>query len=98
MADDRIRVATWNCFGVPSGLYGVLFGEPHLPQRFRLNQIARALEPYDVICVQESFLDSVAAFFRELAEELGMHLWHDRMLPHVVARSTFGGGLAILAR
>ncbi|MEO7095023.1 MAG: endonuclease/exonuclease/phosphatase family protein [Polyangiales bacterium] len=91
-------MATWNCFGVPSGLYGVLFGEPHLPKRFRIPQIARALAAYDVICVQESFLDSVAAFFAELAEDLGMHLWHDRMLPHVVQRSTFGGGLAILAR
>ena len=99
MADgDRIRVATWNCFGVPSGLYGVLFGEPHLPQRFRIAQIARALAPYDVICVQESFLDSVAAFFQELAHDLGMQLWHDRMLPHVLERSVFGGGLAILAR
>jgi endonuclease/exonuclease/phosphatase family metal-dependent hydrolase len=95
---DRIRVATWNCFGVPSGLYGVLFGEPHLPKRFRIRHIAQALTAYDVICVQESFLDSVAAFFGELAEELDMHLWHDRMLPHVIERSMFGGGLAILAR
>jgi endonuclease/exonuclease/phosphatase family metal-dependent hydrolase len=94
---DRVRVATWNCFGVPAGVMGWLFGEPHLPERFRSAQIARALAPYDVVCVQESFLDHVSDFFEELAELLGMHLWHDRMLPHVRERSPFGGGLAILS-
>ena len=94
---DRIRVATWNCFGVPAGVFGFLFGSPHLPERFRIAQIARALASYDVVCVQESFLDAVAEFFDELADLLGLHLWHDRMLPHVRERSMFGGGLAILA-
>ena len=75
----------------------MLFGEPHLPERLRLGPIARALSGYDVICVQESFLDSVADFLAELADRLGMMLWHDRMLPHIRERSPFGGGLAILA-
>jgi endonuclease/exonuclease/phosphatase family metal-dependent hydrolase len=94
---DRVRIATWNCFGVPAGVFGWLFDEPHLPERFRSAQIARALAPYDVICVQESFIDHVSDFFEELAELLGMNLWHDRMLPHVRERSPFGGGLAILS-
>lgn len=93
---DRLRVATWNCFGVPAGVFGWLLGEPHLPERFHTAHIARALASYDVICVQESFLDAVSEFFEELAERLEMKLWHDRMLPHVRERSPFGGGLAIL--
>jgi endonuclease/exonuclease/phosphatase family metal-dependent hydrolase len=90
-------VATWNCFGVPAGLAGVMFGTPHVPERFVAEKVAKALEGYDVICVQESFLDAVAEFMGEVAERLGMHLWHDRSLAHVLDTSPFGGGLAILA-
>ncbi len=93
---SRVRVATWNCFGVPSGLLGVVLGKPHHPARFRVEAIARAFGAYDVVCVQESFLDDVATFFHDVADRLGRHLWHDRQLPHVLARSRFGGGLVII--
>jgi endonuclease/exonuclease/phosphatase family metal-dependent hydrolase len=96
-AADRVRVATWNCFGVPGGFVGLLTGRPNLPERLRSAPIARALAPYDVICIQENFLDSVSEFVEELADLLDMRVWHDRMLPEVLERSVFGAGLAILS-
>ena len=94
---ERVRVATWNCWGAPGGVYGFLTGTPNAPERLRSQEIARSLRSYDVICIQENFLDKVASFIEEVADLLGMEVWHDRMLPHVMQKSTYGAGLAILS-
>src|SRR4051812_2911047 len=92
LVSDLLRVATWNCWGAPGGLYGFFTGTPNVPERLRSQFIARELAGYDVICIQENFLDKVAFFIEEVADILGMEVWHDRRIRRIMERSSYGAG------
>lgn len=98
LSTTSIRIATWNCAGVPGSLLAIVTGTPMAPERFDVATIARALDGIDVLCVQEAFVPMAATLLDGLARRLGLHLWRDRHGEDPSRAHPFGSGLAILSR
>jgi endonuclease/exonuclease/phosphatase family metal-dependent hydrolase len=101
LSTSTLRIATWNCAGVPSGLIALVTGVPVSPERFDVTAtvaIAAALDGVDVLCVQEAFVPLSSALLEGLARRMGLHLWRDRHGDEPSRKHPFGSGLAILSR
>jgi endonuclease/exonuclease/phosphatase family metal-dependent hydrolase len=98
-AFDRVRVATWNCFGVPQSFEDFARSRPFWPERLVAPDVVRALAEHDVVCVQENMTDRVRESLEHLRDAAGFSsLWFDPMGPDGPTGTFVGGGLAILAR
>jgi endonuclease/exonuclease/phosphatase family metal-dependent hydrolase len=96
---ERVRVATWNCFGVPCSFEDFALSRPFWPERLVSPEVARALRDYDVVCVQENLTDRVRESLEHLRDAAGFEaLWFDPMGPDGPTGTFVGGGLAILSR
>lgn len=95
---ERIRIATWNCFGAPPTADDFFAGRCFWPERLTSRSVIETLRGYDVVCVQENLVAGVLASLEHLRREAGFsELWFDPMGP--ADDGTFcGGGLAILSR
>src|SRR5688572_14582118 len=99
MLPDRIRVATWNCFGSPFDALSLLMRRPFWPARLESAELARALGTYDVVCIQENLVHHVRERLERLRRAAGFaHLWFDPLGPDLGSRTLFGGGLAMFSR
>lgn len=96
---DRIRIATWNCFGAPQNLEDFLAGRPFWPERLEEPAVLATLSGYDIVCIQENLVDRVRASLEALQVVGGFaELWFDPMGPCGETKTFVGGGLAILSR
>jgi endonuclease/exonuclease/phosphatase family metal-dependent hydrolase len=93
-----LRIATWNCAGVPGSLLAIVTGEPAAAERFDAAAIGRALDGVDVLCVQEAFVAASVRLLEGVARRLGLHLWRDGIGDDPARKRPFGSGLAILSR
>lgn len=95
----HVRVATWNCFGVPCSFEDFALSRPFWPERLVSPEVVRALAGYDVVCVQENLTDRVRESLEHLREAAGFDaLWFDPMGPDGATGTFVGGGLAFLSR
>ena len=98
-ARDQLRIATWNCFGVPQSFEDFALGRPFWPERLVAPEVVSALSGFDVVCVQENLTDRVRESLEVLAAAAGFEaLWFDPMGPDGPTGTFVGGGLAILSR
>jgi endonuclease/exonuclease/phosphatase family metal-dependent hydrolase len=96
---DSIRIATWNCFGTPVCADDFFSGKPFWPERFESAALIEALSGFDVVCIQENFVDRVRAALDRVRERAGFaELWFDAMGPDPEDGTFSGSGLAILSR
>lgn len=96
---ESIRIATWNCFGVPPTAEDLLAGNPFWPERFESQALARALAEHDIVCVQEHLLEGVRARLDAIRRAAGFSsAWFDPMGPDMEDGTFVGGGLAIFSR
>jgi endonuclease/exonuclease/phosphatase family metal-dependent hydrolase len=96
---ERIRLATWNCFGAPQSLDDFLDGRPFWPERLEASPVLETLSSYDIVCVQENMLDGVRERLTRLGEAAGFHEpWFDPMGPSGEDKTLVSGGLLILSR
>lgn len=96
---DRIRIATWNCFGAPPTAEDFFAGRPFWPERLVSRAVVETLATYDIVCVQENLVDRVRESLEELQRAAGFtELWFDPMGPDLTDGTFVGGGLAILSR
>lgn len=96
---ERIRIATWNCFGAPPTAEDFFAGRCFWPERLASPSVALALRDYDVVCVQENLVDDVRQSLERLRVAAGFEaLWFDPMGPDPSDNTFCGGGLAILSR
>jgi endonuclease/exonuclease/phosphatase family metal-dependent hydrolase len=96
---ESIRIATWNCFGAPVSADDFFSGRPFWPERFESAAVIETLSTFDVVCIQENFVDRVRTALdrvRELADFA--ELWFDPMGPDPEDGTFSGSGLAILSR
>lgn len=99
VAQDSVRLATWNCFGAPPTVDDFFAQRPFWPERLEVREVAEALAPFDVVCVQENLVDRVRESLERLQRSAGFeHLWFDPMGPGADGSTFVGGGLAILSR
>ena len=98
LSSSPLRIATWNCAGVPAGLAGIFTGLPVRPERFVVGPIARALAGFDLVCIQEAFVPIAVTFVEALGRALGMYCWLERSGESPTRRLPYGSGLAVLAR
>jgi endonuclease/exonuclease/phosphatase family metal-dependent hydrolase len=96
---DTLRVATWNCFGVPTSLEGFLTGRPFWPERLDAPEVCEALARYDVVCIQENLISGVYESLQRV-QRAGRfeHFWCDPMGPDGPTATFVGGGLVYLSR
>lgn len=98
-----IRVATWNCFGLPqvtgvSDLPDILRGSPMWADRLSSAAIPVAFQSYDVVCIQENFVGETLDLVKRIRRVGAFdYLWYDRPAFDFGATS-IGSGLAILSR
>lgn len=98
-APDTVRIATWNCFGVPHSLEDFAAGRPFWPERLVSPEVVRALGELDVVCIQENLVDRVRQSLEYVRDAAGFsELWFDPMGPDGPTETFVGGGLAILSR
>jgi endonuclease/exonuclease/phosphatase family metal-dependent hydrolase len=96
---ERVRIATWNCFGVPHSLADFAAGRPFWPERLVSSEVVRALSEFDVVCIQENLVDGVRESLERVKEAAGFaHLWFDPMGPDGPSGTFVGAGLALLSR
>jgi endonuclease/exonuclease/phosphatase family metal-dependent hydrolase len=96
---EQIRMATWNCFGVPPSAEDFFAGNPFWPERFASRALIEVLSSHDVVCVQENLLEGVRARLEAIREAAGFAaLWFDPMGPDMEDGTFVGGGLAIFSR
>jgi endonuclease/exonuclease/phosphatase family metal-dependent hydrolase len=96
---DRVRLATWNCFGAPQSLEDFLSGQPFWPERLEAPAVLATLSGYDIVCIQENLVDRVRTSLEVLRAAGGFpELWFDPMGPCGESKTFVGGGLAILSR
>ncbi len=96
---ERIRVASWNCFGSPFDALSFFMGRPFWPERLSSPSVARALASYDLVCIQENLVHHVRERLEALRRAAGFaELWFDPIGPEIATGTYFGGGLAILSR
>jgi endonuclease/exonuclease/phosphatase family metal-dependent hydrolase len=94
-----IRIATWNCFGVPHSAEDFFAGIPFWPERFQSQMVSETLGGYDIVCIQENLVDHVRESLERLRKQAGFaELWFDPMGPDPDDGTMAGGGLAILSR
>ena len=89
-------VSTWNCFGAAQSLGAFLRwrGAPDA-HRFELEEVARAVEGLDVVCMQEVFLSDAELFFERLSHDHKVRDPNESTLWPL----TFGGsGLGLASR
>ena len=99
MSLERLRVATWNCFGVPQSFEDFARSRPFWPERLVAPEVVRALAEHDVVCVQENLTDRVRESLEALRDAAGFaSLWFDPMGPCGATGTFVGGGLAFLSR
>lgn len=98
-ARERVRIATWNCFGAPTCADEFFAGTPFWPQRLESPTVTAALADFDVVCIQENLVDRVRESLERLQRAAGFaELWFDPMGPDLDDGTFVGGGLAILSR
>jgi endonuclease/exonuclease/phosphatase family metal-dependent hydrolase len=96
---ETIRIATWNCFGTPVCADDFFSGRPFWPERFESAAVIETLSAFDVVCIQENFVERVRAALDHVRERAGFtELWFDRMGPDAEDGTFSGSGLAILSR
>jgi hypothetical protein len=96
---ERVRIATWNCFGVPPSAEDFFAGNPFWPERFDSKALLSELACHDVVCIQENLLEGVRARLARIQADAGFtELWFDPMGPDLEDGTFVGGGLAILSR
>ncbi|MCC6551896.1 MAG: endonuclease/exonuclease/phosphatase family protein [Polyangiaceae bacterium] len=96
---ERLRIATWNCFGVPPSIEDFFSGNPFWPERFESRALVEALSSHDVVCVQENLLEGVRARLEGIRAAAGFaELWCDPMGPDAADNTFVGSGLAIFSR
>jgi endonuclease/exonuclease/phosphatase family metal-dependent hydrolase len=96
---ERIRIATWNCFGAPNDADDLLAGTCFWPERIEAQAVADALGRYDLVCIQENFVPRVRQSLTLLQQAARFeHLWFDPMEPDYEDGTFMGGGLAFLSR
>lgn len=96
---EQIRIATWNCFGVPPSAEDFFAGNPFWPERFESQALIDVLSSHDVVCVQENLLEGVRARLDAIRGTAGFaSLWFDPMGPDQADGTFVGGGLAIFSR
>lgn len=96
---QQIRIATWNCFGVPPSAEDFFAGTPFWPERLESQALINVLATHDIVCVQENLLDGVRARLEAIRDAAGFaSLWFDPMGPDVEDNTFVGGGLAIFSR
>src|SRR6185436_12441009 len=97
-ATDRLRIATWNCFGAPTSADEFMAGRPFWPERLEAPEVFAALAEHDVVCVQENLMPRVRESLDRLQRAGGFaELWFDPMGPDMDDGTFVGGGLAILS-
>jgi endonuclease/exonuclease/phosphatase family metal-dependent hydrolase len=98
-AYERIRIATWNCFGAPPTAEDFFAGRPFWPERLVSRAVVETLASYDIVCVQENLVDRVREALEQLQRAARFsELWFDPMGPDLEDGTFVGGGLAILSR
>ena len=96
---EQIRIATWNCFGVPPSAEDFFAGTPFWPERFASQALIDVLSSHDIVCVQENLLEGVRARLEAIRAIAGFDaLWFDPMGPDMEDGTFVGGGLAIFSR
>src|SRR5687768_7970365 len=91
---DRVRIATWNCFGAPQSLEDFLSGRPFWPERLEDPAVVATLAGYDIVCIQENLVDRVRVSLEALQVAAGFsELWFDPMGPCGQSKTFVGGGL-----
>src|SRR5262249_34596967 len=97
--EKKLRVATWNCFGAPVTIDGFFSGKPFWPERLEARKVIETLGSFDVVCIQENFVERVRSSLERVRDEAGFtDLWFDPMGPDLDDGTFSGGGLAILSR
>lgn len=96
---ERIRIATWNCFGAPTTAEDFFAGRPFWPERLESRRVVETLAGFDLVCIQENLVERVRQSLERLRKAAGFaELWFDPMGPDLDDGTFVGGGLAILAR
>lgn len=99
LSPDRIRVATWNCFGAPNDADDLVASRCFWPERLEVQAVAEALGRYDIVCVQENFVPRVRESLTQIQRAAHFEvLWFDPMEPDYDDATFMGGGLAFLSR
>lgn len=93
----NLRIATWNCFGAPQDAVSLARRRPLAPERLTHPRIAAELGRYDVVCVQECFVDTCVEALNDVRSACGFsELWVDPFRSG--GEDIFGSGLAVLSR
>src|SRR5262249_48479136 len=96
---ERIRIATWNCFGAPVSADDFFSGRPFWPERLESRALIETLASFDIVCIQENFVERVRQSLERVRDLAGFAvLWFDPMRPALDDGTFSCGGLAIPCR
>ncbi len=99
MKINSIRIATWNCFGTPQSIEDFFESRPFWPERLCAPAVIETLRQYDIVCVQENFVEGVRAALVQIQREAEFsELWLDPLGYNAADKTLTGSGLAILSR
>lgn len=99
MKKNSIKIATWNCFGTPQSIEDFFASKPFWPERLVARAVFETLRQYDIVCVQENFVEGVRAALLQIQREAEFsELWLDPLGYNAEDKTLTGSGLAILSR